>query len=150
MRKKGFTLFEIMVSSVILVGVLLGIFSLLIYCNSLAETSVNISTAISQVRTKFEEIKATPFDNIIASFNNQESAITGITNGKILTTASYAVGSNNRLLNIRIVAAWPQHDNRIIGEGRWDQGAFSFFDQNNNSRIDSPVEISTAIAKKQE
>jgi hypothetical protein len=149
-KKKAFVLIEILFSSIILVGLLLGIFSLMIYCNDLKETSVNMSTAISQARAKLEEIKATPFDNIIGSFNNQDYAISGITNGLMRVEASYASGSNSRLINVRIVATWSQRGNQVIGEGKWNAGVFSFFDLNGNTRLESPVEISTAIAKKQE
>jgi prepilin-type N-terminal cleavage/methylation domain-containing protein len=152
----GFTLIELMISLFIMLIVFVGLLSIVNYSLELQESSKNITIAINAVRQRIEEIRYTPFNNIISLYNNTPSNIFNITelNGRGRTTiirATYVNGTDNpNLLNVRAVICWRQKNGRIIGEdinlnGRLDTGE----DLNSNGLIDSPCILTTAIASGQ-
>jgi prepilin-type N-terminal cleavage/methylation domain-containing protein len=148
MRKQGFTLIELLICVlvfIILFSVLLSVYR---YCFELQSTSRDTANALSQLRTKIEEIRGTPFDNIITDFNNRNVGMSGL-NGQIRSEASCTYrfsGGHCGLIDMRVIAGWAARNNRIIGEGRLDSsGRFVFSDLNGNGIIESPIELTTAV-----
>jgi len=148
MRKQGFTLIELLICVlvfIILFSVLLSVYR---YCFELQETSRITAEALSQLRTKIEEMKGTPFANIISTYNNVNVGMTGL-NGRIHTEATCIFnfsGGTCGLINIRAIAGWVQRNSRIIGEGILDgSGRFVFSDLNSNGILESPIELFTSV-----
>ncbi len=147
--RKGFTLIEVLLCMSLLLVLFLSGMSIYVYCFDLQETSRNTGTVLNEVRAKLEEIRGSVFDSIVTTYNLKVFNISGI-NGKIRTEATYVVGSNNQLIDIRAVACWRQKGGRIIGEGKIDGiGTLVFSDLNGNGKIESPIELVTAVSKKQ-
>ncbi len=147
--RKGFTLIEVLLCMSLLLVLFLSGMSIYVYCFDLQETSRNTGIVLNEARAKLEEIRGSVFDNIVTTYNLKVFNISGI-NGKIRTEASYVIGSNNQLIDIRAVACWRQKGGRIIGEGKIDGiGALVFSDLNGNGKIESPIELVTAVSKKQ-
>jgi len=145
-------LVEILLCMALLLVLFLGSMNVYVYCFELQETARNTSNALNDVRSKLEDIRNSDFDAIVATYNAQVvdlSKVNGIVIGKMKTEAAYVTGSNNNLIDIRAVACWRQKGGRIIGEGKIDgSGNFVLSDLNGNGKIDSPVELVTAVSKK--
>ncbi len=144
----GFTLVEVLLCMALLLGLFFGGMSIYVYCFDIQETARNTNSALNDVRAKLEEIRNSDFSSIVTTYNLKVFDLSE-KNGKIRTEAVYVVGSNNNLIDIRAVACWRQKGGRIIGEGKIDgAGKIVFSDLNGNGKIDSPVELVTAISKK--
>lgn len=154
-KGQGLTLIEILFSIMILTSLLIGILSLLIYCINLQDNSQNTTRVANQMREKLEEIKAMDFAVLASTYATTQTVNLNGVNGsmriEILRDGGnlYVTGSNNNLMNIRIVAGWIQKGGRIIGEGINSGGNFTFSDLNSNAVIESPLEFVTAVAKRQ-
>ena len=148
----GFTLVEVLLCMALLLGLFLGGMNVYVYCFELQETSRNTNNALNDVRSKLEDIRNADFGSIVGTYNGKIydlSKVNGIVIGKMKTEAAYVTGSNNNLIDIRVVACWRQKGGRIIGEGKIDGlGNFFLSDLNGNGKIDSPVELVTAVSKK--
>ena len=148
-NKRSFTLIEVMACTAILVGALVSLMSLYVYCFELQETSINMPNALFQIRAKLEEIRSSSFSTIVANYNQKTYSL-NVLNGKMYVEASYVNGTGNNLIDIRIIAGWVQKGGRIIGEGRLDtSGNFVFYDLNSNGKYESPLELLTSIANRQ-
>lgn len=143
----GFTLVEVLVCMALLLGLFFGGMSIYVYCFELQETARNTNGALNDVRAKLEEIRNSNFDSIVTTYNAKVFNLSAI-NGKIRTEALFVTGSNNNLIDIRVVACWRQKGGRIIGEGKIDGAGVVFSDLNGNGKIESLVELVTAISKK--
>ena len=64
MKKSGFTLLELMVAIGILVVVIAGVFSSIVYAVLLNETSSNLAIAANDAQSVLEQIKAGGFANV--------------------------------------------------------------------------------------
>ena len=147
MKNKGFTLLEIMFATVILVGLLLGLMSVFIYCFDLQETSRNTTIALNEARAKIEEIRNSSFDGIIVNYGGKIFPLVSL-DGKMRTEtpggdAGYVIGSYKNLIDIRVVVCWKQKDGRIIGNAAFDGSG------NMTDCTGSPVELVTSISKRQ-
>lgn len=140
--KKGFILVESMVAVSILIFVIVGILFSYVACLSLSEISKNASIAMRAAKTRFEQIKNTPFDDIKSTYNN----VTFTTPELHGIGVSYVDDSNANLLRITVVFCWRQPNGLIIGEdtnlnGQLNAGE----DKNGNGMIDSPAELVSYI-----
>ena len=153
MNKHAFTLIELMIASVVIAAALLGLLGVFTACLGLNETSQNITLAINEAQEKLEEIRNTNFASIIASHNGP-FALSGL-DGRGLVDATYVTGSNNNLINIRVVICWRQRGERIIGE---DDGTGAggialdgvlngSEDADGDNLLDSPAQIVTLMAR---
>ncbi len=146
--KKGFTLIEVLIATVVLTGAILAILASLIQCSNLQETSKNLGLTISAARAKVEEMRNVDFSDLITNYNGPFD-VSGL-DAKGRVDSSYVAGSNNNLIDIRVVICWRQGRNRIIGEdinlnGNLDPGE----DVNpTNGRLDSPAQIVTLMAER--
>lgn len=152
MRKnKGFTLIEVMICAAILVGLLVGLISIYVYCFDLQETARNTSLALNAARARLEEIKNSAFKTIQPAYynngNGQMISLLPAFNGALRVTLpgtdrGYVWGSNQNLIDLRVVACWRQKGGRIVGTATLD-GTGNF-----TNCTDSPVELVTSIANK--
>ncbi|RKY38479.1 MAG: hypothetical protein DRP75_04445 [Candidatus Omnitrophota bacterium] len=149
MKERGITLIEVIFATTLLLALLAGLLSLVLYCSNLQETSRNISIALNEARAKIEEIKSTTFSQIVSDYNAKVFSLSSLPGpGVMRTEASYVSGSGNNLIDVRVVVCWKEKG-RVIGEdsnlnGVLDAGE----DSNGNGRLDSPVELSTSIANR--
>jgi type II secretory pathway pseudopilin PulG len=152
--KKGFTLIEVLIATIILTGAILAILSTLIQCSNLQESSKNLSLTISAARAKVEEMRNVDFSDLITDYNGPFD-VSGL-NAKGRVDTSYVAGSSNKLINVRVVICWRQKGGRIIGE---DNGAgagtaldgilHNDEDADGDGETDSPCVVDTSIANKE-
>jgi type II secretory pathway pseudopilin PulG len=164
MKKKGagFTLAEVIISVAIITGVLVGLLSLSLYCLDLQETANNTTIALNEARKKIEDLKSQYFNSLIPAGQNSQEQILDLKTdlklkleGKMRVELEYAKNIDNtynrNLIDLRLLVCWKQRGGRVIGEdknlnGRLDTDTGE--DQNGNEKLDSPVEIVTAISNK--
>ena len=150
----AFTLLELMIAAAVLIVALLGLLGVFTGCFGLNETAKNLTIAINGAQEKMEEIRNADFGTIIANYNGpfNISGLDGI--GRV--DATYVAGTNNSLIDIRVVICWRQGRNRIIGEDD-GTGAGGIAldgvlngneDVNGNNMLDSPAQIVTLMAER--
>ena len=144
-HQKAFTLPELLVATTIILLTSLGILFTYIQCLEINNINHDTLKALASARNQIETIKATPFDQIHDTYNNQTFPLDGITG--IGTTD--VNDKNPELLEVTVKCFWRQAKGRLIGEdknlnGRLDQGE----DLNKNGELDSPVSILTYLYKR--
>ena len=163
--KKGFTMLEVMLAAAIMTGLLVAVLSLYIGCYNMQDNANNTSKSLFQMRAKIEELKSQDFSvvrgqvggythNASPDYYYQESALAGVgSSGKMRLEISVPAGFtllNTDVLDVRVISGWVGRGGKIIGEGKL-VGGFTFdetvaYSPIDTSRIDSPVELTTAIA----
>jgi len=144
----------VMICAAILVGLLVGLLSIYVYCFDLQETAKNTTLALNAARGKLEEIKSSAFTAIQPAYynngNGQIFSLLPALNGifKVTLTGTdpanpgYVTGSNKNLIDLRIAACWKQRGGRIVGSAAVDGAG------NLTNCAASPVELVTSIANK--
>ncbi len=139
---------ELLIAATILVVALLGLLGVFTGCFGLNETARNLTIAINGAQEKLEEMRNADFGTIVANYNGpfNVSGLDGI--GRV--DATYVAGSNNNLIDIRVVICWRQGRNRIIGEDKNLNGNLDPGEDVNpaNGRLDSPAQIVTLMAER--
>lgn len=140
---------EVLLAAAILAFCLCGL--LLTYANLLilADLSRDFTLATNAVQEKMEEVKKTDFSILNAggsAFNLTDYGFPYPDSKGNITISNTGYGD---LRSVRIVASFKSRG-RVIGEdknlnGQLDAAAGE--DANNNSRLDSPVEVVTLIAR---
>ena len=147
MRKKGFSLLEVMFSALVMVALLVGVLSLYTSCLNLQETAKNSSRASFQLSSKIEEIKGKSFGSISA-YNGNRTSLDGL-NGEMLVEVNPPAGyTGGDLLEVRVIAGWIQKGGSVVGEYGLNSviGEVQLYDIDNDTVIESPYELTTAIA----
>ncbi|MDD5594722.1 MAG: prepilin-type N-terminal cleavage/methylation domain-containing protein [Candidatus Omnitrophica bacterium] len=144
--ERGFTLIEITIAAGILAFALCAIFAAYISFIVLSATSRNINIATNGALGVMEEIRSTPFSQIMGTYNGFNFILNDIPQSRGVV---YVDNTDPDLLQVTISVCWRQQDNRVIGEdlnlnGVLDPGE----DTNGNGIIDSPVELVTRIANR--
>lgn len=139
---KGFTLPELMISSLILGITFVGMLLTFIKCMELSELSRNSMTAIAAAKSKMEEIKNHDFNTIFTDYNNVAFEVTGFSPSRA-EGVTYINNSNPDLLVVTISVSWRQKNGRVIGEDTNLNGAFNVGEDTMtvNGLLDSPVQI---------
>jgi prepilin-type N-terminal cleavage/methylation domain-containing protein len=151
----GFTLVELLLAvgifAVCLCGILLTYIGMLL----LSDLSRDLTLGTNAVQAKMEEMKNTGFDSL-SSFNGTTFAINGFSisyaKGRIEVCDNVtcpALVPYGDLKRVRIVACFKSRG-RVIGEDKNLNGSLDIGmgeDTNGNTRLDSPVELLTLIAK---
>ncbi|MFT5169572.1 MAG: prepilin-type N-terminal cleavage/methylation domain-containing protein [Lysobacterales bacterium] len=141
--EKGFTLPELLISTLILVFIFSGVIITFITCMDLHQINTNSSIALEIVNDKITEIENTTYAQISTTYNGTtfiNSDLTGI-------GVSYVDNSNPSLLEVTVTFTWQQANGRIIGEDTNLNGALnSGEDTNGNGILDSPITLTTAIS----
>ena len=148
MKKKALSLIELMVTVTIVV---IGLTSILAsYANMfiLGDLARDLSRATNAVRAQMEEIKQEEFDNLDA-LDATTFDLDGFTaleaKGRIEVRG---VTGNSGLREVRVIGCFLSR-NRVIGEDSNLNGVLdvpALEDQNNNGRLDCPVEFITLLA----
>ncbi len=145
--KKGFTLVEIIIATMIMVVAITGTLQIFYNLMNLSENNDNFVPAMNEIQGKMDEIRNVPFDDIAAKYNNTNFSVDILTNRGVTHSGLISVAAlePDFLLEVRAVVCWRQR-NRIIGEDTNLNGVLDVGeDENNNGQIDSPCALSTAI-----
>jgi len=143
--EKGFALPEMLLAALIASFALCGILLTYIACMDSIKISKNASIATSAAQGLIEEIRSTPFPQIVTNYDRLGFTVNGIANNRGIV---YVDDSNPELLLITVSVCW-QQGNKIIGEdlnlnGALDAGE----DSNGNNIIDSTVKLVTQVANR--
>lgn len=151
-KAAGFTLVEVVFALAILAVTLSGL--LLTYVSMFVVTDMQRDHALASnsVMAKLEEIQAMDFDNISLAagpFNLSDYGFPANQSSRGLTevVTSFS-GYPATLTRVRIVASYATRLNRTVGEDKNFNGVLNVGeDTNNNSRLDSSVEVVSLLAK---
>jgi len=143
--KKGFALPEMLLAALIAAFALCGILLTYIACMDSIKISKNASIATNAALGLVEEIRSTPFPQIIPNYDQLNFTVNGITNSMGVV---YIDDTNPEFLVVTVSVCW-QQGNRFIGEdlnlnGVLDAGE----DANGNNMIDSTVKLVTQVANR--
>ncbi|KPK38868.1 MAG: hypothetical protein AMJ78_09365 [Omnitrophica WOR_2 bacterium SM23_29] len=154
LKKKGFTLLELMITAAILIVALIGLLAVYVLCFNINETAKNLTLATSAIQQKLEEIRDYSFYEIFDELNNTNFEVSGIPNQDAEGTIRVNT-SNPDLLKITISVSWRQRGGRIIGEDNGRGGGIPLNgeidgteDVNVNGILDSPAKIVMRMANK--
>ncbi len=148
MRKnsiKGFALPEVLLATAIAAFAVCGILLMYIASMDLIRTSKNASMATSAAQGLIEEIRNTPFPDIVTNYNGLKFSVNNMpANSGIV----YVDDTDPEFLLVTVSVCWRQGD-KIVGEdlnlnGDLDAGE----DTNSNLRIDSTVELITQVVNR--
>jgi len=143
--KKGFTLPEMLLAAVIALFALCGILLTYITCLDTVKLSKNVSIATSAAQGLIEDIRSTPFPQIITNYDQLIFTVNNIPSSRGIV---YVDDTNPELLLVTVSVCWKQ-GNRIIGEDTNLNGALDAGeDTNGNGIIDSTVELVTQVANR--
>jgi len=143
--KKGFVLPEVLLATIITAFAVCGILLTYIAGMDLIRTSKNASIATSAAQGLMEEIRNTPFPDIVTNYDHLRFSVNSIPSSSGIV---YVDDTDPEFLLVTISACWRQ-GNRLIGEdinlnGVLDAGE----DANGNGIIDSTVELVTQVANR--
>lgn len=144
-NRAGFTLVELMIAVMILVGAVAGILLSYLRCLELNEISRCSSRALQAANSRMEQVKSTAFNQIKPNFHLNTYTVSGLNAGGV----SYVDDSNPDLLLVTTSVCWRLSNGRMFGEdlnldGQLQAGE----DQNGNGILDSPVQIVNAIFRR--
>jgi len=140
--KKGLTLTELMIATIILTPIFAGVMLVFIQCVQLSQLAQNSSRALMATKDRMSAIEETAFNQIAGNFNGVTFTVPGL-NG-IGTT--YVTSVDADVLEVVTVFNWRENNGKQIGEdadldGQIDGGE----DANGNGVLDSPVQVTTRI-----
>lgn len=144
---KGFTLVEVLVAVAILAFCLCGLLVTYINMFFLSDLTRDSTLATNAIQAKLEEIKNTNFENL-SSFNGTTFDVNGFASSDAKGAVWVLDTAYSDLKRVRIVVCFKSRG-RVIGEdknldGDLDTGEDTLI---SNSRLDSPAETVTLIAK---
>jgi prepilin-type N-terminal cleavage/methylation domain-containing protein len=152
---RGFTLVETLIAAAILVFCLCGLLAAYINMFLLTDLARDFTLATNAMQAEMEDIKRTSFDSLMA-LNGTPFDVNGFAasdaKGRIEVcdnTSCPALISYGDLKRVRLVVCFRSRG-RVIGEDANFNGALDVGlgeDINNNSRLDSPAELITLIAR---
>jgi Tfp pilus assembly protein PilV len=148
MRKnsiKGFALPEVLLATAIAAFAVCGILLMYIASMDLIRTSKNASMATSAAQGLIEEIRNTPFPDIVTNYNGLKFSVNNMPENSGIV---YVDDTDPEFLLVTVSVCWRQGD-KIVGEdlnlnGDLDAGE----DTNSNLRIDSTVELITQVVNR--
>lgn len=145
-NNKGFTLAEIIVATAVFVITFVGILLSYLSALELSELSRNSSTAVQAVKSRLEQIKYSPFNQILATYNG----VSFTTNGLNGIGVSYVSSPSPNLLLITVSFCWRQKSGRVIGEDTNLNGVLNAGEDKppTNGMIDSPVQVVNYVYNK--
>ncbi len=147
--KSGFSLVEVIMATAILAFALCGILGTYVTCLVLITTSKNVNAATNAAQGIVEEIRSTPFTQIIAKYNGMVFTVDDIPSSVgVVYINSTTAPANSNLLEAIVSICWRQ-GNRVIGEDTNLNGVLNTGeDINGNNIIDSPVQLKTMVVRR--
>ena len=132
-------LIELIIAVAIIAIVLVGYLQLYIYCFCLAETSGNMTLAITEAQDKLEEIRSQKFSSIEASYAPPGNTfpLTKLNGAGIIYVSRDVTELSPDLLDVEIVINWRDKDRMIGGT-----------DKDLDGRLDSPVELVSKLTQR--
>ena len=149
-KASGFTLIEILITTVVLTIALVSTLGLLSYSLSLPEGGRDSTIAMHEAEMMLEQICIDDYLTIRAAYATVPQttfALTGLTGmGTVYANEIVTDG----LMRIKVLVCY-QHKNRLIGEdidgdGLWDAGEDTMVV---NTELDSPCQLETIVANKE-
>ncbi len=143
--KAGFVLIEAILAAAIAAFAVCGMFLMYVAGLDLIRVSKNSSIATSAAEGLIEEIRNTPFPNIVTNYNLLKFSVNGIPSSSGVV---YVDDTDPEFLLITVSVCWMQ-GNRVIGEDANLNGELDGVeDTNHNGIIDSTVELVTQLANR--
>lgn len=147
-RKDGFTLPELLITTVILAIVLVGMLTLFLNASVLGNYSTNKTLVMIEVQNKLEEIRSHSFTAISADYAS--GGAPGDTFDLTLLPGKgkiYIDSTKPDLLEIEVVVSYQNQNGRVIGEdadldGVLDAGE----DTDSNGKLSSEATLVTMVA----
>lgn len=149
LRKKGFTLVEILVSTAIMAIAITSTLQILIYLLQMNEANQVSVACMNRVQGLMDEIKRVNYDDIILyngdTFTVDELTTRGIRHRGVIYANEIEA---NFLSDVKVVISW-ENKSRIIGEDRNFNGSLDGGeDLNGNGQIDSPIMIEGTLVNR--
>jgi len=143
--KRGFVLLEVLLATAIAGFAICGLLLMYVSGMDLIRTSKNASIATSAAQGLIEEIRNTPFPDIVTNYNQLKFSVNNIPSSSGVV---YIDDTDPEFLLVTLSVCWRQ-GNRFVGEdtnlnGELDAGE----DANGNGIIDSTVELITQVANR--
>lgn len=145
LSNRGLTFVEVIMAMGILATTLCAILTTYFTISYLISTSRNVNVATDAALGLMEEIRNSPFPQIVDNYNGLTFIVNSMPANRGVV---YVDDTDPELLNITISVCW-QQSNKVIGEdqnlnGQLDSGE----DLNSNGIIDSTAELMTQIANR--
>lgn len=141
----GFTLLELLLAVGILATMLCAILVTYSSCFVLAATAKSSNISTNAALGLIEEIRSSPFNQIMADYNGLNFLVNGIPLSRGVITVNNA---NPEFLEVTVTVCWRQ-GNRVIGEDKNLNGTLNAGeDINGNGVIDSPVKFITRVVNR--
>ena len=149
-NEKGFSLVELLVTIAILSIVVVGVMKVFIYATSLSEIARNQTIAVSEAKSKIEEMRNYTFSSLAADYGSGGTPGNTFDLTEIIGKGVvYIDSSNANLLEIKVVVSWQNQDGRVVGEDKDLDGVLDTGeDSDGNGQLSSLVEIVSLIAKR--
>ncbi len=149
-KKKGFTLVEILISTVIMAIAITATLQILNYLLMMNETNDVTVICMNHIQGLMDEVRNTLYEDIVPIYNGRQFQIPELTNRGIQHSAVFIANEivPLYLVRVKIVVCW-KNRTRTIGEdlnfnGVLDAGE----DANGNGELDSPIMIEAAVIDK--
>ncbi len=147
--KAGLTIIELVITTGVVAICIAGLVHLFVYCMWETETAGGQTEAASEAFGKIEEIRTCPFDDIAPTYgpggNPGDTFLLVRQEGKGVITLTKP---DPDLVEVEVVVCW-RRGNMIIGEDQNLNGVLEKNeDLNGNGVIDSPVAMTTLIARR--
>ena len=145
--KSGFSLVEVLMATAILAFALVGILGTYVTCLVLVTTSKNVNAATNAAQGVIEEIRSTPFTQVIADYNGMTFVVNDIPSSVGVVYVDDT--ANSELLDVIVSVCWRQ-GNKVIGEDTNLNGVLDVGEDTiiANNIIDSTVELVTQVANR--
>ncbi len=147
LNKLGFSLVEVILATAILASALVGILGTYVTCLVLMTTSQNVNAATNAAQGIIEEIRSTPFTQVVDDYNGMVFTVNDIPFSARVVYVDDSV--NAEFLDVTVSICWRQ-GNRIIGEDTNLNGVLDAGEDTieANGIIDSTVQLKTRVANK--
>jgi prepilin-type N-terminal cleavage/methylation domain-containing protein len=127
MKKKGFTLLEVLITTAIMISVLAAVAYGLSQASNLTETMRNQDIAINAARDILEQIIQSDLNDIMNNYNGQNFSIEDVQGQPLLTAPAglnnnnnpievtvTGVGSSANLYDVAVTVTWEQRGHRQL------------------------------------
>lgn len=145
-KKEAFSIFELLLAVCILVIILVGLLLTYVTCFEINEFSQNLTFINNALQAELEVIRETPFDNLDA-LDATTFSIDGFAAGRAIGFVDIYNSAYPDLKYIRLVACWRQKSGRVIGEDKNLDGTLEVSEDDGDSILESPAELSTLISR---